>query len=131
MSPNPRARRPRTERGHRAPSPSGGEPRQAASGVGGAGGAGAGDRATHRLALWSLWLLLLAVPFVLDSAQKDAFRLSKALLGETLALLSLLFLAFAWKGPEEWRRLLRAPFVVTFGPFVALATLLSLASPHV
>ena len=105
----------------------------AASSVGGArvGGANAGDRATHRLALWSLWLLLLAVPFVLDSAQKDAFRLSKALLGETLALLSLLFLAFAWKGPEEWRRLLRAPFVVTFGPFVALATLLSLASPHV
>ena len=50
------------------------------------------------------WLLLLAVPFVLDSAQKDAFRLPKALLGETLALLSLFFLAFAWTGPEEWRR---------------------------
>ena len=84
----------------------------------------------HRLALWTLWLLLIAVPFVLDSAQKDAFRLPKALLGETLALLSLFFLALAWKGPEEWRRLLRAPFVAMFGPFVVLATLLSLASPH-
>ncbi len=83
------------------------------------------------MALWSLWLLLLAVPFILDSAQKDAFRLPKALLGETLALLSLFFLAFAWKGPEEWRRLARAPFVLAFGPFVVLATLLSFASPHV
>ena len=70
------------------------------------------------------------MPFVLDSAQKDAFRLPKALLGETLALLSLFFLALAWKGPEEWRRLLRAPFVAMFGPFLVIATLLSLASPH-
>jgi O-antigen ligase len=70
------------------------------------------------------------VPFVLDSAQKDAFRLPKALLGETLALLSLFFLALAWKGPEAWRRLLRAPFVAMFGPFLVVATLVSLASPH-
>lgn len=90
------------------------------------------DRAPgHRLASWTLWLLLIAVPFVLDSAQKDAFRLPKALLGETLALLSLFFLALAWKGPQEWRRLLRAPFVATFGPFLLVATLVSLASPHV
>ena len=85
----------------------------------------------HRLALWTLWLLLIAVPFVLDSAQKDAFRLPKALLGETLALLSLFFLALAWQGKEEWRRLLRAPFVAMFGPYLAIATLVSLASPHV
>ncbi len=85
----------------------------------------------HRLATWTLWLLLFAVPFVLDSAQKDAFRLPKALLGESLALLSLCFLAFAWGSRTEWRRLVRAPFVAAFGPFVAAATLLSLASPHV
>lgn len=84
----------------------------------------------HRWASWTVWLLLLAVPFVLDSAQKDAFRLPKALLGETLALISLFFLAFAWQGPKQWRELLRAPFVATFGPFVLAATLLSLASPH-
>ena len=74
MSPNPRARRPRTERGHRAAGDAGGVGGGgvAGGGVGGAGVgvAGVGDRATHRLALWSLWLLLLAVPFVLDSAQK-------------------------------------------------------------
>ncbi len=85
----------------------------------------------HRLATGTLWLLFLAVPFILDSAQKDAFRLPKALLAETLALVSLFFLAFAWKGPREWRRLSAAPFVAAFGPFVVLATLLSLASPHV
>lgn len=85
----------------------------------------------HRLATWTLWLLLLAVPAILDSAQKDAFRLPKTLLGETLALLSLFFLSFAWKGPEEWRQLWRAPFVRAFGPFLLLATTLSLASPHV
>ena len=84
----------------------------------------------HRLATWTIGLLFVAVPFVLDSAQKDAFRLPKALLGETLALLSLFFLAFAWKGPKEWRELLRAPFVAAFGPFVVVATLVSLASPH-
>ncbi len=84
----------------------------------------------HRVALWTLWLLLIAVPFVLDSAQKDAFRLPKALLGETLALLSLFFLALAWQGKEAWRRLLGAPFVAMFGPFLAIATLVSLASPH-
>lgn len=85
----------------------------------------------HRLASWTLGLLFLVLPVVLDSAQKDAFRLPKALFGETMALVSLFFLAFAWKGPEEWRTLLRAPFVATFGPFVAVATLLSLLSPHV
>ena len=92
---------------------------------------GSSGQLGHRLATWTLWLLLFAVPFVLDSAQKDAFRLPKALLAETLALVSLFFLALAWKGPPEWRRLLTAPFVATFGPFVVLATLLSLASPHV
>ncbi len=75
-------------------------------------------------------MLLLSVPFVLDSAQKDAFRLPKALLAETLALLSLFFLAFAWQGPKEWRRLLAAPFVAAFGPFLVIATLLSFTSPH-
>ncbi|MEO7974726.1 MAG: hypothetical protein ABIU84_14190, partial [Thermoanaerobaculia bacterium] len=84
-----------------------------------------------RLALWTVGLLLIAVAILLDSSLKDAFRLPKALAGETLALLSLFFLAFAWKGPEEWRALLRAPFVLAFGPFVVLATLLSLRSPHV
>ena len=34
----------------------------------------------HRLATWTIGLLFVAVPFVLDSAQKDAFRLPKALL---------------------------------------------------
>ena len=85
----------------------------------------------HRLAFWTLGFLLLAVPFILDSALKDAFRLPKALAGETLALLSLFFLAFAWKGPQEWLEIWRAPFVRIFGPFVALATVVSLASPHV
>jgi O-antigen ligase len=87
-------------------------------------------RTAHRLALGALWLLFLALPFVLDSAQKDSFRPPKAYLGETLALLSLFLLAFAWKGPAEWRRLARAPFVLTFGPFLLVATLISLASPH-
>jgi len=115
MSPNPRApgsRRRRPAVGAAAPQ------------------AGAAGSSAHRLASWALWLLLLAVPFVLDSAQKDAFRLPKTLLAETLALVSLFFLAFAWQGPRQWRELLAAPFVATFGPFVGLATLLSLASPH-
>ncbi|MEO8276738.1 MAG: O-antigen ligase family protein [Thermoanaerobaculia bacterium] len=84
----------------------------------------------HRLAIWTVWLLLVAVPVVLDSAQKDSFRLPKSLLGETLALVSLFFLALAWKGPDSWRRLARAPFVRMWGPFLVVATLLSLASPH-
>jgi O-antigen ligase len=110
----------RTQRG-RAAAASGGAPRRPAS-----------SRAIgHRLATWTLWLLLLGVAIVLDSSQKDAFRLPKSLLGQTLALLSLFFLAFAWKGPEEWRRLWRAPFVRAFGPFLVVATVLSLASDHV
>jgi O-antigen ligase len=119
MSPKNRAPRSRRNR-----------PAAAAAGARGRSRGKATGPLTHRLATWSLWALLIAVPFVLDSAQKDAFRLPKALLAETLALLSLFFLAFAWKEPLEWKRLLAAPFVRTFGPYVALATLLSLTSPH-
>lgn len=116
-SSGPRSRRPASAAGS-APSRTAGRPGTPAQPL------------AHRLAGWTLSLLFLAVPFVLDSAQKDAFRLPKALLGETLALLSLFFLAFAWQGPKPWRELLRAPFVATFGPFVVAATLISLMSPH-
>lgn len=121
MSPTPRTSRTRNRRSPPAA---------------GAAGAPAGERPgaaaglAHRLATWTVALLLLGVPFVLDSAQKDAFRLPKALLGETLALVSLFFLAFAWKGPRQWRALARAPFVLAFGPFLAIATLLAPFSAH-
>lgn len=126
MAPKPRSSR---SRARRAPAASGGADgadhadtgRRASGGLAGLG---------HRLALWTMGALFLVLPFILDSAQKDAFRLPKALLGETLALLSLFFLAFAWKGPAEWRELARAPFLRAFGPFLGVATLLALASPH-
>lgn len=122
MSAHPRSSRSRS-----------GRPAAAANPAGTSGGrrSSAAIHPAHRLASWTLGLLVLVLPIVLDSAQKDAFRLPKALFGETLALLSLFFLSFAWKGREEWRALLRAPFVAAFGPFVVLATLLSTLSPHV
>lgn len=133
MSPSPIESRPRRGRS-RAP---------AAAAAAGAGATPSGRRSGpvpgspggpgnpgNRLALWTVGLLLLAVAFLLDSTLKDAFRLPKALAGETLALASLFFLSWAWKGPQQWRALLGAPFVRSFGPFVVLATLLSLASSH-
>lgn len=126
MSPNPRSP-PRSPR-RRALAAAGEVPR---AGSASARGGDPTSSAAHRLAFWTVGLLFLALPMILDSAQKDAFRLPKALLGETLALLSLFFLSFAWKGPQQWRELIRAPFVTVFGPFVALASLLSLLSPHV
>lgn len=91
---------------------------------------GAAQTGPQRLAWGVLALLSFAVPIVLDSAQKDGFRLPKALLGETLALVSLFLLSWNWRGPEEWVRCLKAPFVRLFGPFLIVATLVSLASPH-
>ena len=128
LHPSPHGSRPRRGRAPAAPAVSASS---AASGASARSGARSAQPPGHRLALWTVGLLLLAVAFLLDSALKDAFRLPKALAGETLALASLFFLAWAWQGPQEWRALLRAPFVRIFGPFVVLATLLSLASPHV
>ena len=61
---------------------------------------------------------------------RDPFRLSKALFFELGLLASLFALSFSLGRVEELRRLVRAPALLAAGPFVAVATLLSLLSPH-
>ena len=102
------------------------EPRQASPAEAG--------RWARRLAGLALGATLVATPLLFDPTSRDAFRLPKALFVESAALLSLFLLAVGWslrrEERESWVDWRRAPALRAIGPFVAVATLVSLASPH-
>lgn len=77
----------------------------------------------ERIAEIILGLLLLALPFIIWHAAKEAFRLPKLLLGSTVALASLLPLAWKLRAVEriDWRGLVRLPVVEALVPLVAVA----------
>jgi len=86
-----------------------------------------------------LWLLVVAVPLVFVPTAREAFALPKRLLGEGLALASLLALAVdvalrrdAYAGLSAvWRRpLVRASALRATAPFLAVAFLCALPGRH-
>ena len=84
-------------------------------------------RAAYAIAAFAV----VATPLVFDAASRDSFRLPKALFFELLVLASLVPLSFSWIDPGELARVWKSPAVRAVGPFVAIATLVSLFSPHV
>lgn len=81
--------------------------------------------APERVAEILLGLLLLALPFVIWYAAKEAFRLPKLLLGSTVALASLVPLAWKLRTVEriDWRAIARLPVVQALAPLLLIATL--------
>ncbi len=79
----------------------------------------------ERLSEILLGLLLLALPFVIWHAAKEAFRLPKLLLASTVALLTLLPLAWKLRSVPtiRWRELAEIPVLRALVPLLAVATL--------
>lgn len=86
--------------------------------------------APEYLAWLTVAALLLVTALIFDPTSKDAFRLPKTLAGQSLALLSLFFLAFEWGGRVPWRRLVEAPAARALLPLALVATLTAPFSPH-
>ncbi len=86
----------------------------------------------RRLALGSLYLLILLTPLVVSPAAKDSFRLPKLLLSEILALASLFFLSLGLRSTErvDLRALLRHPAILAGTPLVLVATLTLATTEH-
>lgn len=87
-----------------------------------------------RLALGSLYLLILLTPLFVSPAAKDSFRLPKLLMSEVLALASLFLLSLRLRGVERvnLRAFLRHPAVLAGGPLtlVAVSTFWTTEHPY-
>ncbi len=85
-----------------------------------------------QVAEWCLWLLLLLLWIVHDRQLKDAFRLPKLQLAETLTLVSLVLLAWHLRcaGRIEWRQLRGVPVLRATLPLFAAALLSAAASDY-
>lgn len=95
------------------------------------------QRAAARGQEWSLaeglvWLLVLIVPVAFSSALQESFRLPKRLIAETLALASVV--ALAWRldrvARVDWRAALRRPAVLAGLPLLAVAATGLATSAH-
>jgi O-antigen ligase len=94
----------------------------------------AGDPAgplVRRLAFAALIGTVVLTPLVFDADSRDSFRIPKALFFGLGALVSLFLLSLTWKAPADLARLARTGSLRAIGPFVAVATAVSLLSPHV
>ena len=88
------------------------------------------SRGGEILAEATVWALLLLVWWHHDSGAKDAFRLPKLILAQTLALVSLFFLAWRLQKVRRWdpRSSLGLPALRATVPLVAVAALSLLTS---
>ena len=89
-------------------------------------------RGLHGLAFAVVAALLVALPLVFDPRVGGQFRLTKALLAQTLGLASLLLLVLGARRIEaaDLRRALGSPAAAAVAPLLVVATVLALASPH-
>lgn len=73
-------------------------------------------------AVVAMWALIYTVPLLVVPGLHESFRTPKLLIGEVLALASLLGLAFALNGREiDWRAVARRPEVAAVAPLLLLA----------
>ncbi len=88
--------------------------------------------AAERLCEVLVGLLLLVLPFVMWHEAKEAFRLPKLLFAATVALLSLVPLAWKLRGVEtiRWRTLTEIPVLRALAPLLAVTTLGLAATAH-
>ncbi len=89
------------------------------------GAPGRAERLGGTFAEGLVWLLLFAVAFTVVPTARESFRLPKLLVGEWLALASMIPLALRLRGagPIGWRRIWALPAVRAVLPLVAVATL--------
>jgi O-antigen ligase len=86
----------------------------------------------ERIGLLAVWLTLLVPPFLYVSAAKESFRLPKLMASESLALASLLFLAWRVRRVDAVRPgdLWRLPAVRALAPLLLVATLSLWTTDH-
>ena len=86
----------------------------------------------ERLAEYLIGALLLVLPFVLWHEAKEAFRLPKLLLASTVALLTLVPLAWKLRSLEtiRWRTLTEIPVLKALAPLLVVATFGLATSAH-